>query len=119
MAHYEECKKKEMAYNLLLAFQAGDHSGYVEDVFIPLKVKPEEQHSKVTAEENRLINFISEFYYQKINAIMDRKTDLDVMPLFSTDKEIYCQLETFLTEKGISEWLINSYVKQLFETLDL
>ena len=112
-------EKKEMAYNLLLAFQAGDHSGYVEDVFIPLKVKPEEQHSMVTAEENRLINFISEFYDQKIKAVLDCKTDLDIMPLFSTDQEICNQLELFLTEKGIPERLITSYVKQLFETLEL
>lgn len=112
-------EKKEMAYNLLVAFQAGDYSGYVEDVFIPLKVKPEEQHSKVTAEENRLINFISEFYDQKINAIMNCKTDLDVMPLFSTDKEMCNQLESFLKDNGVLEGVINSFVIQFFDALDL
>ncbi len=112
-------EKKEMAYNLLVAFQAGDYSGYVEDVFIPLKVKPEEQHSKVTAEENRLINFISEFYDQKINAIMNCKTDLDVMPLFSTDKEMCNQLESFLKDNGVPKGVINSFVIQFFDALDL
>ena len=112
-------EKKEMAYNLLVAFQAGDYSGYVEDVFIPLKVKPEEQHSKVTAEENRLINFISEFYDQKINAIMNCKTDLDVMPLFSTDKEMCNQLESFLKDNGVPKGVVNSFVIQFFDALDL
>lgn len=112
-------EKLFMAYNLLVAFKAADFSGRVEDVLMPFKIKPEERHTKVTSEESKLINLISEFYNQKISAIMDCNTDLDVMPLFSTDKEIYSQLETFLTEKGISEWLINSYVKQLFDTLEL
>ena len=112
-------EKLFMAYNLLVAFKAADFSGRVEDVLMPFKIKPEERHTKVTSEESKLINLISEFYNQKISAIMDCNTDLDVMPLFSTDKEIYSQLEAFLTEKGISEWLINSYVKQLFDTLDL
>jgi predicted ATPase len=84
-----------------------------------LKVKPEEQHSEVTAEENRLINLISEFYDQKINAIMNCKTDLDVMPLFSSDYVICNQLESFLKEKGVSERLINSFVNQFFSTLEL
>ena len=112
-------EKLFMAYNLLVAFKAAGFSGRVEDILMPFRINPEERHTKVTTEESKLINLISEFYNQKINAIMDCNTDLDVMPLFSTDKEIYCQLETFLTEKGISEWLINSYVKQLFDTLDL
>ena len=112
-------EKLLMAYNLMVAFKAACHPGYAKDVLMSFRINPEEQHTKITSEESKLINLISEFYNQKINAIMDCNTDLDVMPLFSTDKEIYCQLETFLTEKGISEWLINSYVKQLFETLDL
>ena len=111
-------EKLLMAYNLMVAFKAACHSN-VEDILMPFRINPEERHTKVTTEESKLINLISEFYNQKINAIMDCNTDLDVMPLFSTDKEIYSQLETFLTEKGISEWLINSYVKQLFDTLEL
>ena len=112
-------EKKEMAYNLLIAYKDAERSGYAEDVLVPLKVKPEEQHSEVTAEENRLINLISEFYDQKINAIMDCKTDLDVMPLFSSDYVICNQLESFLKGKGISERLINSFVNQFFSTLEL
>ena len=112
-------EKKEMAYNLLIAYKDAERSGYAEDVLVPLKVKPEEQHSEVTAEENRLINLISEFYDQKINAIMNCKTDLDVMPLFSSDYVICNQLESFLKEKGVSERLINSFVNQFFSTLEL
>ncbi len=112
-------EKLLMAYNLLVAFKAADFSGRVEDVLMPFKIKPEERHIEITSEESELIYLITEFYNQKIDAIMDCKTDLDVMPLFSTDKEIYSQLIAFLIEKGISEWLINSYVKQLFQILDL
>jgi hypothetical protein len=112
-------EKLLMAYNLMVAFKAACHPGYAKDVLMSFRINPEEQHTKITSEESKLINLISEFYNQKINAIMDCNTDLDVMPLFSTDKEICSQLEVFLTEKGVSEWLINSYVKQLFEILDL
>jgi hypothetical protein len=112
-------EKKEMAYNLLTAYKAANHIGYVEDILVPFKVNPEEQHSVMTVEEKRLIDLISEFYAHKINSIMDCKTDLDVMPLFSSDYVICNQLESFLKGKGVSERLINSFVNQFFSTLEL
>lgn len=112
-------EKLLMAYNLLVAFKAAGHFGCVEDVLMPFRINPEEHHTKVTSEESKLINLISDFYNQKINAIMDCNTDLDVMPLFSTDKEICNQLESFLKDNGVPEGVINSFVIQFFDALDL
>ncbi len=105
-------EKKEMAYNLLIAYK-----DYNRDYLVPLKVKTDEQHSVVTAEENRLINLISEFYDQKINAIMDCNTDLDVMPLFTTDEETKGQLVIFLQDNNVSERMINIFVNQFFDRM--
>ena len=110
-------EKKEMAYNLLTAYKAANHIGYVEDILVPFKVNPEEQHSVMTVEEKRLIDLISEFYAHKINSIMDCKTDLDAMPLFTTDEETKYQLVTFLQENNVSERMINMFVNQFFDRM--
>jgi hypothetical protein len=110
-------EKIEMAYNLLIAFKAADFSGRVEDVLMPFKIKPEERHTKVTSEESKLINLISEFYNQKINAIKDCNTDLDVMPLFTTDEETKNQLVGHLQDNNISERMVNMFVNQFFDRL--
>ena len=41
----------------------------------------------LTSEENHVINIINEFYNDKITLINNCETELDVMPLFTTDEE--------------------------------
>lgn len=110
-------EKLFMAYNLLVAFKAAGFSGRVEDVLMPFKIKPEERHINITSEESKLIDLIYEFYDQKINAIMDCKTDLDVMPLFTTDEETKELLVTFLQDNNVSERMINIFVNQFFDRM--
>ena len=105
-----------MGYNLLTAYKAlTDYCGYVEDVIIPFKIKNEDLHSETTPEEKYVIDLIEEFYDQKISAIKECKTDLDVMPLFTPDEETKSQLVGFLQRNNVSEWLINLYINQFFD----
>ena len=60
---------------------------------------------------------INEFYDDKITSINNCETELDVMPLFTTDEETYYQLKRFLQERNVSESIMFSYVTQFFERL--
>jgi len=71
----------------------------------------------LTPEENNLISMINEFYDDKITSINNCETELDVMPLFTTDEETYYQLKRFLQERNVSESIMFSYVTQFFERL--
>ena len=74
-------------------------------------------HKDISLEENNLISLINEFYDKKVNAIMQCKTDFDVMRFFTTDEETRNQLVAFLQDNSIPERMINTYVNQFFYRL--
>ena len=107
-----------MGYNLLTAYKdLNKYYGYVNDGIIPFKIKKEDQHSEITPEEKRVMDLIEEFYDNKINAIKDCKTDMDVMHLFTTDEETKNQLVVYLKENKASVRMVNMFVNQFFDRL--
>ena len=107
-----------MGYNLLTAYKdLNKYYGYVNDDIIPFKIKKEDQHSEITPEEKRVMDLIEEFYDNKINAIKDCKTDMDVMHLFTTDEETKNQLVVYLKENKASVRMVNMFVNQFFDRL--
>lgn len=111
-------EKMVLAHNLLTVYKGiVDYCGFVEDNQLSLDLKPEDMHTIITKDEKNLMDYISLFYDEKIDKIMGCETELDIMPLFTTDDETRKQLVSFLIEKGISERIIDTFINQTFDTL--
>lgn len=113
-----EDDKERLAYNIVIVIKGMiDHSGYLSDMILPLKYNASEVHQEMTEEEQNLQRLIGEFYDEMIMRVSDCKTDLDVMPLFTTDEETKNQLVGFLLDNSISERMVNMFVNQFFDRL--